>query len=53
MTTRSGYISFLYELVKINKGFRDQAETIQIAKGKYELPDTLKGGIKKMIREWR
>ena len=30
-----------------------QSETIEIAKGKYELQSTIKGGIKQIKRQWQ
>jgi len=40
-------------MLTAQKSFRDQDEEVKIALGKYELPITFKGGIKKILREWR
>ena len=45
-------IKILLELLQ-EDDFLDGGEAIQIAKGKYELPTTLKGATKKIKRQWQ
>jgi hypothetical protein len=45
-------IKILLELLQ-QDDFLDGGEAIQIAKGKYELPTTLKGATKKIKRQWQ
>tara|TARA_R100001591_G_scaffold32746_3_gene43788 strand:+ start:645 stop:800 length:156 start_codon:yes stop_codon:yes gene_type:complete len=40
----------IFKLLKIDN-FYAKSENIEIAKGKYKLPETLKEGFKKIIRE--
>ena len=53
MNTRKGIVSYIHSLLKEQKHFRGQSEDIQIALGKYELPTTMSGAIKKIKREWQ
>jgi hypothetical protein len=45
-------IRLIIELLQQDE-FLDGGEAIQIAKGKYELPTTLKGATKKIKRQWQ
>ena len=45
-------IRLILELLQQDE-FLDGGEAIQIAKGKYELPTTLKGATKKIKRQWQ
>ena len=45
-------IRLILELLQQDE-FLEGGEAIQIAKGKYELPKTLKGATKKIKRQWQ
>lgn len=45
-------IKLILELLQQDE-FLEGGEAIQIAKGKYELPTTLKGATKKIKRQWQ
>lgn len=45
-------IKLILELLQ-QDDFLEGGEAIQIAKGKYELPTTIKGATKKIKRQWQ
>ena len=45
-------IKLILELLQQDE-FLDGGEAIQIAKGKYELPTTIKGATKKIKKQWQ
>jgi hypothetical protein len=45
-------IKLILEMLQLNEHY-GQSETIEIAKGKYELPKTWKQTFKQIKREWK
>lgn len=46
-------IKTVIDLLTSNEWYKTQSETIEIAKGKYELPTDFKGTVSKIKRIWQ
>jgi hypothetical protein len=46
------YIGILLELLQQTK-YKNKSESIQTALGKYHLPETFGGAIRKILKQWR
>lgn len=45
-------IRLVIDLLQMDEWHNTGSEAIEIAKGKYELPRTFKGAVKKLKRQW-
>lgn len=46
-------IKLVIDLLQMDEWHNTGSEAIEIAKGKYELPKTIKGAAKKIKRQWQ